>query len=162
MDENSFPSRWDRRRRTLHIIDIENLVGHDHALGDRFAFEHALASYAAASQMKAGDQVMVGCHPGLAFIAQNTLGSRGQIFTGQGTDGADEALLAAADVAFIARRYHLVSIGSGDHIFVELAGELLARGVQVMVVARPERLSGQLRDTVARVEFLDDQISGAA
>ncbi len=149
------PEQWERRKRCLHIVDIENLVGDEHEAGDRYAFEHALALYAEASGMRPEDQVLVGCHPGLVFTAQNILGSRGQIFTGAGADGADLALLEACDPDFIANRYHLVSIGSGDHIFAPLVVELIGRGARVKVVARSGRLSAELRQVANAVTMLD-------
>ncbi len=158
----ALPQQWERRKRTLHIVDIENLVGDDHRSGDRHAFEHALALYAEASGMLPEDQVLVGCHPGLVFTAQQILGSRGRIFTGTGADGADKALLEASDADFIASRYHLVSIGSGDHIFAPLATELAERSVTVRIVARSGRLSNELKNTTSAVTLLDPIASQAA
>ncbi len=166
MSENQpsqeLPKQWERRKRTLHIVDIENLVGDDHHIGDRHSFEHALALYADASSMLPEDQVLVGCHPGLVFTAQQILGSRGQIFTGAGEDGADKALLDASDADFIASRYHLVSIGSGDHIFAPLAAELHSRNVIVRIVARSGRLSKDLETVAQTVTLLDPIASRAA
>lgn len=156
------PEQWERRKRTLHIVDIENLVGAEHQDGDRHAFEHALALYADAGNMRPEDQVLVGCHPGLVFTAQQILGSRGQIFTGAGTDGADKALLEASDAEFIASRYHLVCVGSGDHIFAGLVAELIERGVVVRVVARSGRLSKELASVANAVTLLDPIASQAA
>lgn len=160
--QNALPRQWERRKRTLHIVDIENLVGDDHRSGDRHAFEHALALYADAGSMLPEDQVLVGCHPGLVFTAQQILGSRGRIFTGAGADGADKALLEASDAEFIASRYHLVSIGSGDHIFTQLAAELIERGVTVRVVARSGRLSKELEEVAGTIALLDPIASQAA
>ncbi len=162
-DENhDLPATWERRKRSLHIVDIENLVGDTHQAGDRYDFEHALASYAAAATMRPQDQVLLGCHPGLIFTAQKILGSRGRIFTGAGADGADLALLRASDAQFIANRYHLVTIGSGDHIFAPLATELRELGIKLTVVARSRRLSGELADAADQVIYLDPVVSSEA
>ncbi len=151
--------RWERRKRTLHIIDIENLVGDDHAIGNRYAFEHALAQYADIAGMRPDDPVIIGCHPGLVFVAQDILGHRGRIVTGRGEDGADLALLRTAHAEFIAGRFHLVSIGSGDHIFAELAAELTRDGVRVTVVGRSLRIAADLAAAAYEVRHLDPVVT---
>lgn len=167
-DDWLLPDVWERRRRTLHIIDIENLVGTEHAEGDRHAFEHALADYSLAANMNPDDPVMLGCHPGLLFVAQQTLGRRGRILTGHGADGADRALLDAADPVFISNRFHLVSIGSGDHAFVPLTEHLINSGVRVTVVGRRGRTAAALTEaatTFVPLAGLDDstvQVSNAS
>jgi hypothetical protein len=154
--QTALPSAWERRRRRLHIVDIENLVGPEHAAGDRFGFAHALSDYARTIDMGDDDPVMLGCHPGLVFVANEVLGARGQIFTGRGTDGADLALLDAVDPDFVVSRFHLVGLGSGDHIFAPLVRHLAAAAVPVTVVGRGGRISRELADAAAEVRILGD------
>lgn len=141
----SIHPKWERRQRTLHVLDIENLVGEEHALGDAETFQRVLADYTEASGMRDDDPVMVGCHPGLVFVAQETLGQRGQIFARRGENGADLALLSAIDIPFIANRFHLVSLGSGDGIFAPVVCELVEVGVLVTVIGRRDHTSGALQ-----------------
>lgn len=154
--QQRLPSAWERRTRTLHILDIENMVGEDHARGDGEQFRDALERYASVSGMLDNDPVMVGCHPGLAFVAQETLGHRGQIFARRGQDGGDTALLDALDVDFVAARFHMVSLGSGDHIFAPLVAELVGRGLLVTVIGTEGRTAEVLRRAASAFVPLPD------
>ncbi len=151
----SIHPRWERRQRTLHIIDIENLVGEEHALGDADTFQRVLVDYTEASGMRDDDPVMVGCHPGLVFVAQETLGQRGQIFARRGENGADLALLGAIDPPFIASRFHLVCLGSGDGIFTPVVFELIELGVLVTVIGRRDHTSGALSAAADRCVLIE-------
>jgi len=154
--------RWERRHRSLHIIDIENLVGEEHARGDEETFQRVIQDYTAASGMREEDPVMVGCHPGLVFVAQRTLGQRGQIFARRGENGADLALLEALDPTFLASRFHLVTVGSGDHIFAPVIAELVELGVHVTVIGRQDHTSGLLVSEATRSVLLSPEGDTAA
>jgi hypothetical protein len=52
-----------------------------------------------------------------------------------------------------------VVLGSGDHIFVPMVLELLARSVPVEVVARPEGTSARLRLTGISVHPFRSELS---
>jgi hypothetical protein len=138
------PTARDRRippGRTLHLIDIENLAGADRELADLLAAGRA---YFQAVQRRPGDHVVVGCDRTLMLAARIAFpGAR--IVAGHGPDGADRALIGCERRDDIARRYDRVVIGSGDHVFCELAADLRRRGLAVCVVARHESLSRDLR-----------------
>lgn len=128
--------------RTLHLIDVENLSG-GRAAGPK-AVAPALADYRRTIDVGADDHVVLGSGPLLAVAAGRSWpGAR--LVVGRGVDGADRALLRAADPAFLAARFDRVVVASGDHAFAGLVSELRARGVAVVVVSRPGSLSADLR-----------------
>jgi hypothetical protein len=128
--------------RTLHLLDVENLSG-GRAAGPR-AVAPALAAYRRTVTCGADDHVVLGSGPLLALAAGRSWpGAR--LVVGRGVDGADRALLRAADPEFLAARFDRVVVGSGDHAFADLVAALRARGVAVVVVSRPSALSAELR-----------------
>jgi hypothetical protein len=130
--------------RTLHVIDIENLVGGS-AAGPA-AVGPALSTYRAAAPVLAGDHAVIGSGTTLA-VAAGVAWPGAQLVLGRGIDGADRALLVAIDVAFIAAHYDRVVIASGDHCFAGLAWSLRREGLDVRVVTQTERsLARALRE----------------
>ncbi len=119
-------------KRSLHLIDIENLAGTghlDHVLARRMA-----AAYYTAAECLVPDLEIVACshHSGFA-VALAFCGA--SIRWRSGPDGADLALLEAADELPFECFDRLV-IGSGDGIFLRLARQARANGLIVDVVAR--------------------------
>ena len=72
-----------------------------------------------------------------------------------GPDGADLALLDVLRHENVATRFTHVAIGSGDHLFAEVAAHLAAQGVWVTVVSRRRSLSPRLALAAREVIFLD-------
>jgi hypothetical protein len=122
--------------RTLHVIDIENLVGGSGA--GPTAVGPALSAYRSAVAVGVDDHAVIGSGPTLA-IAAGLAWPGAQLRFGHGVDGADRALLAAVEPAFAADHYDRVVVASGDHAFVPLVAALRARGVAVLVVTRDHR-----------------------
>ena len=122
--------------RTLHVIDVENLVGGS-AAGPA-AVGPALAAYRSTAPVGLDDHAVIGAGPTLA-VAAGLAWPGCQLRIGRGIDGADRALLDAVEPAFAASHYDRVVIGSGDHAFVPLVAALRARGVPVVVVVRDRR-----------------------
>ena len=124
-------------KRTLHLIDIENLAGTghlDHVLARRMA-----GAYHTAAGCQVPDLTVVACshHSGFAVA----LAFRGaSVRWRSGPDGADLALLEAADELPFECFDRLV-IGSGDGIFLRLARRAHAKGLIVDVVARAGGIS---------------------
>ena len=134
--------------RTLHLVDLENLAGGPWAGAD--ALSEAVAAYRAVVRPAAGDHVVVATNPRIAHDARRAWpGAR--ILVGWGPDGADRALLAAADPAWVRTHYGRVAIGSGDHAFAPLARRLRSLRLVVVVVATPSHLSGDLRRAASLV-----------
>jgi hypothetical protein len=129
--------------RTLHLIDIENLIGDPWATGPRVAdaYEAALVE----ADYRPGD---------LVFVAANRwmLGELGfaphtpcTLLVAHGEDGADLALLAHAAPEWVAKRFDRMVVASGDGIFAARARACADLGVQVEIVCGVGKVSKQLR-----------------
>src|SRR5262245_44562750 len=98
MSATTFPAG-----RTLHLIDIENLLGSPFVKGSRVAaaYEDALR----AGGYRQGDLVFVACNPAmwreLAFAPHTQC----RMLVAHGADGADLALLAQAAPEWVAKRF---------------------------------------------------------
>lgn len=143
--------------RTLHLVDIENLVGDPTAPAAEVLA--ALDNYLTLAGWREGDQVILAANPGLlsniAFdlsIACNTLAVRG-------TDGADLMLLSHAEPSWVASRFGRMVIGSGDGIFAATAATARDLGVQVVVIARPRSISNALQGEGFGIRLLADTAS---
>lgn len=137
----------DRRARTLHLVDIENLIGTDPKTASIHDIRHAFGLYAVAAHQRMADLMIVGCNPELAIKVADTLRGAGRIRPRKGTDGADLALLEAVDIDLWAERFDRIVIGSGDHIFTETATRLRDAGLEVVVVGLSGHVSIDLRNT---------------
>lgn len=130
--------------RSLHLIDIENLLGDPWitgpAVGD--TYEAALA----AGEHRPGDLVYVAANrwmlAELGFVAHTPC----HLFVAHGEDGADIALLAHAPPEWVAKRFDRLVIASGDHIFATRANAVREMGVLVDVV---RGIGGVSRDLLA-------------
>jgi hypothetical protein len=129
--------------RTLHLVDIENLVGGPDATGDEVV--DVFQQYLDAAAWGAGDLVYVAANPWLAREFAWRLPVECNVHTAHGRDGADLALLAHAAPEFVGRRAGRLVIGSGDHVFIARALEARALGVGVLVVARGDAVHGGWR-----------------
>jgi hypothetical protein len=132
-----------RSQRSLHLVDLENLVG------DPFApaplVHGTLTRYLAVAGWSPGDQVIVASNAKLIRKVVFDLPVPCNVHAANGRDGADEILLSLASAAMVANRYARLVIGSGDHIFSERAQAARDLGAQVLVVARADGCSSQLR-----------------
>lgn len=133
--------RGHRPYRRLHLVDAENLVGHGHSTQAELAEARRLLEEVFPTGPD--DQTVVGVDKGNVLGAGLTWPGA-QVVFGIGPDGADRALISAADPQWIAARYDEVVIVSGDHAFGPLATELRALGVRVTVVSRPGQISAEL------------------
>jgi hypothetical protein len=124
----------DAQHRTLHLVDIENLLGAPRASAADVA--DVLDRYLELAGWRWGDIVNVAANPGLALEFAWNLPVDASLHTASGPDGADLALLAHAAPEFVERRAGRMVIGSGDHAFISRALAARARGVGVVVVAR--------------------------
>ena len=146
--------------RTLHLVDIENLMG------GPFAGEHALqsasAEYRRVAAVRPSDIVTVACNPALAFDAGDAW-PEAELRVGPGPDGADRALLSRiSDDRWVARRFDRVVIGSGDGIFANATGALKQWGVAVGVVSLKTSLAFPLRQCADFVWHLPEPESPEA
>ncbi|MBB2747091.1 UNVERIFIED_ORG: hypothetical protein FHR35_006970 [Microbispora rosea subsp. rosea] len=107
------------------------------------------------------DQFIVAVnHGGLVAVGLALKGV--QLLARSGPDGADQALTDAARNSRIDLRFERVVIGSGDGYFADLAAWLIAAGLHVTVVTRPESLSWRLYSATPNIVYLDATVSQAA
>ena len=139
----------DRRARTLHLVDIENLIGADPKTASIHDVHHAFAQFALTARQRVADLMIVACNPKLVVKVGNTLRGAGRIHPRKGHDGADLALLDAVDVDLWSQRFDRIVIGSGDHIFTETATCLRAAGLEVVVVGLDGHVSIDLRNSAS-------------
>ena len=163
--------QWNRQRadhvpagRTLHLLDIENLMGGPRAGSS--ALSRALTCYEAVMPPVSGvDHVVIGVNPAFGSDlhlakAERDFWSGAQVVTRPGPDGADLALLRwVDDTKGIAGRYDRVVIGSGDGIFEPLAHRFVFFGVAVGVVSRESSLSRDLRRIASFAKLLPEELS---
>jgi hypothetical protein len=144
--------------RRLHLVDIENLVGHP--LPSLNQVREARSRYTASIAVGAMDQVEVASsHLALVNVALGWPHARYRVRSGP--DGADLALLDVLRREDVAGRFTRVAIGSGDHMFAEEAEHLAAQGVWVTVVSRQRCLSPQLAQAAHEVILLDPEDEAA-
>jgi hypothetical protein len=119
--------------RTLHLVDLDNLVGgpvHADLVDD------VIGQYADLADVRTGDHLVVAADASLARSAAFRMPAGTRFLVGRGPDGADRRLLEAATAEHIARRYGRLVVGSGDHAFEDLLRSVSGYGVPVMVVGR--------------------------
>jgi hypothetical protein len=128
--------------RTLHLVDLENLVGDPSAPAP--LVHDTLARYLTVAGWLTGDQVIVASNPALIRKVVFDLPVPCNVHSAPGPDGADQMLLSLAPAELVASRYARLVIGSGDHIFSERAHAARDLGAQVLVVARADGCSSRL------------------
>jgi hypothetical protein len=129
-------------RRTLHLVDLENLLGDPRATTDA-----ALATFDAyldVAHWSVDDHVIVATNPWLMAKIAFDLPVPASRHAVHGRDGADTMLLSLAPTELVVKRYQRLVIGSGDGIFTARARVAQERGVAVEVVARPDGCSTRL------------------
>ena len=144
------------QRRTLHLVDVDNLLG-DPRQATPASVAATLAAYRQAAGVSPADLVVVATNPGLALDVG--LAWPGPLLrAARGPDGADLALLADLDDLLAAGafpcRFSRVVFGGGDHIYEPAARRLVAAGTHVVVVSRADALARSLRQSASRVVTL--------
>lgn len=130
-------------QRSLHLLDLENLVGDPRATAP---LVHAtLMRYLRAARWRPGDHVIIASNPGLMRHVVFEPPVPWNAHATWGPDGADVMLLSLAPPELVVRCYDRLVIGSGDHIFAARAQAARALGVEVLVVARAGSCSSRLR-----------------
>jgi hypothetical protein len=134
-------------RRGLHLVDLENLLADPWARGPSVG--NALDEYLERAGFHCGDLVFVAGNPWLMVELGWSHGVDCHRFAARGPQGADMKLLEAAPLAWVARRFERLVVGSGDAVFAERLTAARTAGLSVRVVSRPDALSGRL----ARLDF---------
>ena len=120
--------------RTLHLVDLENLVGDP--VADGAAALDALDRYLTTAGYRDGDHVVLAANPGLLRAVVFDLPVPCNAHAVTGADAADLMLLDQAEPAFVAARFGRLVVGSGDHEFLTTALAVRDLGVPVVVVSR--------------------------
>jgi len=133
--------------RSLHLVDIENLVGYRH-----LNVEAATATaklYRTAAAHRPGDLTVVAASHHNGFAAKAAF-PEATVRWRSGRDGADLALLDALH-EFNLDRFDRVVIGSGDGIFTDQAEACQHHGLSVSVVARLGSIAERLAAVTNRL-----------
>lgn len=150
-------------RRTLALLDAENLLPGDPVDASPGDYERALEDASAVAGLTQDDSVVlaVGSHDNTGLFACHAFWPGAAVRCRAGRDGADHALTDhIADLAAVARGYQQVVIGSGDHHFVACVAALRTLGVRTKVVSRREKLSQHLRRVAGQVLLLPAGAAG--
>ncbi len=135
---------------TLHLIDLDNLVG---GPWNDDLVDAALEELLRAADHTDGDHVVVAAEAALAKKAFFGLPVSARMLVGRGPDGADTALVEHLPAEHIERRYSRLVIASGDGRFAELAEQVQSLRPMVEVYARPRSISRRLKSVSRWVEL---------
>lgn len=138
---------WAPTGRSLHLIDIENLLGDPRSSEPQV--EAAVNAYRR-KFVRPGDQAVIAANPRMALAVKGAWPGA-LVRVGHGKDGADHALLREAHPDDVARRFDRLVVASGDHIFEGLIMAVRARGVAALVVHRAGSASRRLRRSTRAV-----------
>ena len=128
--------------RTLHLVDLENLVGDPRAEAEPAL--HTFGTYLELAHWEQGDHVILATNPWLMARIAFDLPVECSRHAVHGRDGADTMLLSLAPPEHVVKRYGRLVVGSGDGIFAARATTAHDGGVDVEVVARPDGCSSRL------------------
>lgn len=121
-----------RRARTLHLMDLENLLA---GRVDCPAVAGLWHDYQRVTDFRWDDHVIVAVSKKNAAATFFALPAAIQRIVGRNIpDGADLALIEAVDIDWAARRFGQVMVATGDGIFTDTARRLHERGLQVVQV----------------------------
>lgn len=146
------PPRSRPAERSIHLVDVENLVGAPNPRPDEVRTVGSLFDEVAG--IAAGDQTVIASSHYCAKEVWFGWDPAARRLVQSGPDGADLALLAVVAHERLAERFTRVVIGSGDGIFAEAASRLQQAGLSVTVVSRPEGLSRRLQFAVRDIRFI--------
>lgn len=135
------------RARSLHVIDIENLLGTTRSASE---VRRVWNTYANGIGLGQNDSVIVASGPTLAKVAAFELSDFNLCYhIRSGIDGADNALLDQIDLSHVARRFEWLIVASGDGIFAPLMEQARSTGIKVWHVAGRGGVSKQIRSACA-------------
>jgi hypothetical protein len=142
--------------RGLHLVDLENLLADPWARGP--AVGRALDEYLDRAEFRPGDLVFVAGNPWLMVeLGWSQIDSADRVdchrFAARGPQGADTKLLEASPLAWVARRFERLVVGSGDGVFADRIAAARATGLAVRLVARPDALSARLARLAVPTEW---------
>jgi hypothetical protein len=139
------PRPCRERGHTLHVIDLENLVGWPH----RAPFiARAWFTYQDEIGIAARDRAVIVVGRGLAQAARAVIPLWLPLISCEpGPNTADRMLIRLADRELMSDRYDTVIIGSGDRAFVRTVRHAEARGARVELVTGVGTVSHRLAES---------------
>jgi len=142
---------WDCLGRELYAVDPESVA----VLVARGPLTAGVGDlFRSVFEPSTDDAVIIGVDPRRAFDAAREFpGCSMKI--GAGPSGGELALIAALDCNHIARRFHGLTVCSGDGAFVPLVRQAKALEVRVRVASWSSRLSGELGRLADEVVLFD-------
>jgi hypothetical protein len=138
--------------RTIHLVDIENLLGNPRPCQtDVESFARLYECLVAPGDH---DHIVVACNHGACL--EVGLGWPGpRLLARSGPDGADRALLEVIDLEEIEERFTRLVVASGDGGFTDVVSRLAGHGLGVTVVAPRLALSKRLRMAAQHVRTFE-------
>lgn len=118
------------RPRTLHLLDVENLVSGQVSSATVGAMWAEFVRVVGTRWDDHSTVAVSSHHAPAAFFALPT-GIRRVVGTNH-PDGADLALIDSVDVDWVSKHFGRVVIASGDHIFAPMANTLRANGIELV------------------------------
>jgi hypothetical protein len=141
-----------RYTRSLHLVDVENLLGCARPTARQA--KECRVRYDERAAVAPGDLVIVACNHGAALpVGLGWAGAR--LLLRSGPDGADLALLSVIARESVEDRFTAVTIASGDGRFADAAARLGGLGVEVTVVSEARALSRRLQLAAKNVLLWD-------
>lgn len=137
-----------RDGRRIHLVDVENLVGHGRPT--RAEVTDCATTYRGLDLVGARDLLVLGCNPGSQLAVGLGWGGPHRLVVRHGADGADLALLDVLEREQVERRFGDLVIASGDGIFADEVRRLRGRGLRVTVVAPLRSAARRLRSVAGR------------
>ena len=141
--------------RTLHLVDIENLLGQP----SNWTPDAAIASfwqYVLIAGWQIGDSLVVASNPEvMKLLAFELFGFPHRSLCAWGPDAADDLLISAVPNE-IANQFDRVVVGSGDHAFSQLVADLRGQ-IPTLVVVGEGLISSKLYRAAQEVLYLGRQ-----
>ena len=128
--------------RSLHLVDIENLVG-EPTLWRPGRIKATFDAYLQTATWRPGDSLVIAANPSfMKMLAFDLVGMAHRPLCAWGKDAADQLLLGAVP-ADVGARFGRLVVGSGDHAFASLVGSLRGR-IETLVVTAAGLISANL------------------
>jgi hypothetical protein len=145
--------------RALHAVDVANEIKSGFfGVNDVVQLHRA---WDLAVQPSDKDQYFLATGPGTAeALAFGWKDARPVVRSG--ADGADDAIIEYLDVEYVSSRFTKVFLGTGDHKMLDVATQLIERGVSVTIVARRGTLHQGFKSIGAEIIYLDEAWALAA
>lgn len=139
--------------RGLALVDIENLAGTPKVSAELVKEINEI--FYEMAQMDPLSHTYVACNPKAGFNVGYGWEHTHNLCLKGGKDGADLALLEQLNAIPNLDEFYYIVIGSGDHIFADVALELRRKGHFVHVIARKESIAPNLRRAANHVTHLN-------